>query len=62
MVNESKQVDSLRLQDSLEFFYRLVYRVIASYVDDTPLTLTERHRCLVLFSSCEPVKRRTETR
>jgi hypothetical protein len=30
MVNESKQVDSLRLQDSLEFFYRLVYRVIAS--------------------------------
>src|SRR5580704_17213682 len=41
MVDESEQSDSLRCQNPLELFYRLVYRVIAGFVDDA-VTFVER--------------------
>ncbi len=49
VVNQSEQGDSLRLQDPLEFFHRLVYRVITGHIDD-PVAFTKRHRCLLSVS------------
>ena len=46
MIDQREQRDSLCVQYCLHFFYRLVYGVLASYVDNSRVAI-ECHGCLL---------------